>query len=64
GIAIDENLPHIIDDNYKKAYDYMGLAPNDKITKIPIKHVFIGSCTNSRYSDIEKNYQAFLQKSR
>ena len=53
GIAIDENLPHIIDDNYKKAYDYMGLTPNDKITEIPIKHVFIGSCTNSRYSDLE-----------
>lgn len=36
----------------EQALSYMGLAPGMKITDIEIQHVFIGSCTNSRISDL------------
>ncbi len=34
------------------ALDYTGLKPNDQIEGLPIDRVFIGSCTNSRLSDL------------
>ncbi|MEZ5447091.1 MAG: 3-isopropylmalate dehydratase large subunit [Gammaproteobacteria bacterium] len=36
----------------RRALDYMGLAPGTPITDIQIDKVFIGSCTNSRLSDL------------
>lgn len=36
------------------ALDYMGLKPGQPISSIKIDHVFIGSCTNSRLSDLKK----------
>ncbi|OIJ18339.1 3-isopropylmalate dehydratase large subunit [Anaerobacillus alkalidiazotrophicus] len=36
----------------EQALEYMGLEPNTPITDIEIQHVFIGSCTNSRMSDL------------
>lgn len=38
--------------NVIRALRYMGLEPNTKITDIEVQHVFIGSCTNSRISDL------------
>lgn len=36
----------------QKALDYMGLEEGQPLTSIDIQHVFIGSCTNSRMSDL------------
>jgi len=38
----------------RRALEYMGLSENQPITSIEIDHVFIGSCTNSRLSDLKK----------
>ncbi|QHS24074.1 3-isopropylmalate dehydratase large subunit [Virgibacillus sp. MSP4-1] len=38
----------------ERALDYMGLEPNQPISSVEIEHVFIGSCTNSRLSDLQR----------
>lgn len=48
-IAESEN-----DDEVRRALDYMGLEEKQEMTSIEIDHVFIGSCTNSRLSDLKK----------
>lgn len=41
-------------EDVERALEYMGLDENQPITSIEIDHVFIGSCTNSRLSDLQK----------
>ncbi len=50
-VAIDEALPvHSADT--ARAYEYMGLRPRTVLQGQPINGAFIGSCTNSRISDL------------
>jgi len=58
-IAVDGRIPDpaAITDAGKRraaeaALDYMGLAPGAAIAGTPVDWVFIGSCTNSRISDL------------
>ncbi|MCY8810298.1 3-isopropylmalate dehydratase large subunit [Bacillus atrophaeus] len=37
-----------------RAYEYMGVTPHQKIEDIIVEHVFIGSCTNSRMTDLRQ----------
>lgn len=58
-IAIDQAIPDpsreadpATRDNMQAALDYMGLLPGRPIAGTKVDHVFIGSCTNSRLSDL------------
>jgi 3-isopropylmalate/(R)-2-methylmalate dehydratase large subunit len=42
----------IAQESARKALQYMGLKPGEKLTDTTISHVFIGSCTNSRIEDL------------
>ncbi len=39
--------------SWERALDYMGLQPGQAISGTPVDVVFIGSCTNSRVSDLQ-----------
>ena len=57
-IAIDELIPSMRateagkQANVQKALQYMGLVPGEPIAGTPVNRVFIGSCCNSRLSDL------------
>lgn len=51
GIDIDTFIPFNKNESEEKALHYMGLLPGQAVNTIPIKHVFIGSCTNARIED-------------
>ncbi|MDL4842205.1 3-isopropylmalate dehydratase large subunit [Aquibacillus rhizosphaerae] len=41
-------------DEIKRALEYMGLEAEQPISSVKIEHVFIGSCTNSRITDLRR----------
>jgi len=58
-MAIDERVPDPAApppletrDSVEQALDYMGLIAGDRLEGLPIDFAFIGSCTNSRLSDL------------
>ena len=63
-LAIDDNIPDpdrepdsARKDHLRSALDYMGLTPGKPIAGTPIDWVFIGSCANSRLSDLRQAAQ-------
>ena len=58
-ISVDGNVPSLGDikdaeaaDDMRLAMEYMGLEPGQSLIGLPIDGAFIGSCTNSRLSDL------------
>lgn len=49
-VAIDQPVPT----GPARAHDYIGLAPGDQIAGTLLDAAFIGSCTNSRLSDLRR----------
>ncbi|MFB3235559.1 3-isopropylmalate dehydratase large subunit [Staphylococcus pseudintermedius] len=52
GVSFSTPFPEIQNVNDERAYQYMGLKPGQLATDIPLGYVFLGSCTNSRISDL------------
>ncbi|MFA9557527.1 3-isopropylmalate dehydratase large subunit [Evansella sp. AB-rgal1] len=61
GIPVSASVPNPSSANsasekeeIERALEYMGLEADQPITSVTIDHVFIGSCTNSRISDLRR----------
>ncbi|WP_405239055.1 3-isopropylmalate dehydratase large subunit [Lentisalinibacter orientalis] len=53
-VPVTENIPEGPGPAFAKALDYMGLESGRPIAGTPVDVVFVGSCTNSRLSDLEQ----------
>jgi len=51
-VSISEPVPTGAEPNTRKALEYMGVTGNKPMLGVPVDVVFIGSCTNSRLSDL------------
>ncbi|QMW23604.1 3-isopropylmalate dehydratase large subunit [Sandaracinobacteroides saxicola] len=50
-VAVDGRVP---DDAATRSLEYMGLEAGQAVAGLPVTGAFIGSCTNSRLSDLER----------
>jgi 3-isopropylmalate/(R)-2-methylmalate dehydratase large subunit len=51
-VGVTDAVPQPSTEQDERALDYMGLAPGTPIQELKLDRVFIGSCTNSRISDL------------
>lgn len=49
-----ENSRHDTSESHARSIDYMDVAPGERLSALPIDAAFIGSCTNSRLSDLRR----------
>lgn len=53
-IPVTAEVPHSGETSFRKALDYMQLSPGKPIAESAVDIVFLGSCTNSRLSDLSQ----------
>ena len=53
-IPVNHEIPATGDAGFRKAMDYMQLTPGKPISESIVDVVFLGSCTNSRLSDLSQ----------
>ncbi len=53
-VPIAEPVPAATDASFRKALEYMGVIEKKPMLGMPVNVVFIGSCTNSRLSDLRE----------
>jgi 3-isopropylmalate/(R)-2-methylmalate dehydratase large subunit len=53
-VSINDVVPEPTDESAERALAYMGLLPGTPVRQIRPDTVFIGSCTNSRISDLRE----------
>jgi 3-isopropylmalate/(R)-2-methylmalate dehydratase large subunit len=54
-VSINDPVPEVNGDTgFRKALEYMQLKPGKPLTGSPVDIVFLGSCTNSRLSDLQQ----------
>lgn len=54
GVVPEQSASGTGPEAYARALQYMDLAPGTSLTDLPIAAAFIGSCTNSRISDLRR----------
>ena len=51
-VGVNDPVPEASDPSFRKALDYMKVTPGKPMSENPVDVVFIGSCTNSRLTDL------------
>jgi len=53
-VGVNEPVPDAPDASFRKALEYMKVAPGRPMSENPVDIVFVGSCTNGRLSDLQQ----------